>query len=62
MCIHCRFYSIEILVKSFIFIFIKKIFLKDFIYLFMRDRERERERERERQREAEGETGSMQGA
>ena len=34
------------------------LFLKDFIYLFMRYRERERERERE----AEGEAGSMQGA
>ena len=32
------------------------VFLKDFIYLFMRDRERERERERE------GEAGSMPGA
>ena len=36
--------------------FIKIDFLKDFIYLFMRDN---RERERERGRDTEGEAGSM---
>ena len=38
------------------------IFIKDFIYLFMRQREIEREREREAETQADGEAGSMQGA
>ena len=44
--------------------FRKKLFKKDFIYLFMTDTQRDREREREREAEtqAEGEAGSMQGA
>ena len=45
-------------------VIMNRVFLKDFIYLFMRDthREREREREREAETQVEGEAGSMQGA
>ena len=35
-----------------------KLFFKDFVYLFMRDKEREREAETQ----AEGKAGSLQGA
>ena len=45
------------IILSFLFNF---IFLKDFIYLFIRDTEKERKREAETQ--AEGEPDSMQGA
>ena len=40
--------------------FFKSFFLKDLIYLFMRDTHTQRERERQTQ--AEGEAGSVQGA
>ena len=39
-----------------------QFFLKDFIYLLMRDPKRERETDRETETQAEGEAGSMQGA
>ena len=38
------------------------IYIKYFMYLFMRDRERERKREREAETQTEGEAGSVQGA
>ena len=49
-------------IPLFFFLNLFYLFLKDFIYLFIRQRERERERERRSETQAEGEAGSMQAA